>query len=288
MLLQPDSISPILGMRQTMKQFTNAVLMFLFLPIIAFSQMPSTQLTVKQGSGFLGGIFGSGRPRIARIDLANKQRVLPLSCENVNEAEQYFFLCSPVGDWKIDADFVTENLSGIGIIQEGQTIAIESSGDIIEGTILLGFPKTIRIHEPLQFVIRDGDSLFRGEMTVPMELWPGASTYEELERQVKDAIASSNNRNAIVVCEKLLENQNYAIFPTFESMRGQRTTANIEGENRADRIRCSGNPLCAGFDSPARPSDSSIRTTRRGDFDAGDECPEPPDCRQRIASAGAG
>ncbi|MCU0411218.1 MAG: tetratricopeptide repeat protein [Bacteroidetes bacterium] len=186
-----------------------------------FAQAPSVDLMVKAKSGFLN----LGGSRIVRLELANELRLQPLTSDNVNEGEYYYVLCSPTSDWQIDADFFADELLPLSIQQDDGTYAIVWKGEIVSGTILLGFPKALKIHQPFSFFLVSGDSTYRAEMTVPEELWPGFSSYSQIRERLERAQRESAWTTIIDLCNKVLAQEAFRIFPSFEDLASARTAA---------------------------------------------------------------
>ena len=94
--------------------------------IVAFlnAQAPSVQLKIKSKSGFLG----IGGPRTVKIELSNENREQPLTSENVDSGQYYYFLITPVEDWHLDQDFVKDELSKVNIYQDEKKISIAKEG----------------------------------------------------------------------------------------------------------------------------------------------------------------
>ena len=84
-------------------------------------QVPTVEIKIKEKSGFLG----MGGPRSIRLQLSNEARQLPLTDSLVNDGEHYIFLCSPVGDWLFDNDFINEDLPKLSIAQGPQQFPVE-------------------------------------------------------------------------------------------------------------------------------------------------------------------
>ena len=157
------------------------------------AQVPSIQLKVKE-KGFLRS------ERIVQIDLSNQGRQLPLTSLNVNTGQYLYFLVSPVGDWQLDADVVTENISKINIYQNEKKIPIAWKGEIISGgnnSLLLGFPKTVRPHQVFLFQCLLDEATSQAEFKIPIELWPGYSTVMDLtSRPMRQRSRNNINRRS--------------------------------------------------------------------------------------------
>ena len=89
---------------------TNRVTLALLITCVSIlpvtAQAPSAQLKVKEKSG----LFGMSGERFAQVDLSNQSRTLPLTSENVNNGQYFYFILRSIGDWKLDPDFLNEEL----------------------------------------------------------------------------------------------------------------------------------------------------------------------------------
>ncbi|MBI5464066.1 MAG: tetratricopeptide repeat protein [Ignavibacteriales bacterium] len=189
------------------------------------AQAPSVQLKIKEKSGFLG----MGGPRIIKLELSNKA-AKPIDSDNVNDGQYYYFLCTPAADWKIDEDFVKDDLAQLTIYQNEQRFQIGWKGEITangEGatTIMLGFPKSFKLNQLFLFQIKIDDAQNQAEFSVPPEFWPGYSIITTGMKKGNELLASNQFRQAIYVFETLLLNTDLQIFPQFDELKSKRTTS---------------------------------------------------------------
>jgi len=187
------------------------------------AQVPSAQVTYKEKSGFLG----MSGPISIGLRLSNETNQLPLTDENVNAGQYYYFLASPVGDWELDEDFIEDELPKIAVIQGEQKFAVEWKRDFAEGdsTLLLGFGKQIRIDQPIKIEFREGETANEAEMRIPLELWPKSGVMKGLESLAAGALSARQYKSAIAVCEQILSQPSLTIFPTFAAYTDKRTAA---------------------------------------------------------------
>ena len=187
-----------------------------------FAQVPSGQLKVRNS-----GLFGLKGERFARVELSSKNRTQPPSDIDVNAGECYYFLFSAVGEWALDADFVKEEIPKLTVVQNDRTIQIgwksDFGTDSTAASILIGFPKELKLHLPfsIQFAI-NGDSS-KAEITVPQEYWPG---YSALTGALKDAAKAATDkryRDAIAIYERLMLTDSLRIFSQFNELKDRRT-----------------------------------------------------------------
>jgi len=178
---------------------------------------------MKEKSGFLG----MGGPRVIQLELSNQLRQLPATSDNVNAGPFYYFYCKPVADWKIDPDFVKDDLGKLTIYQNEQKLQIAWKGDILtegNGTaILIGFPKTLKLNQLFLFQYPVGNAMSQVEYKVPESYWPGHSTIEQLNKQADDASAQKQYRPAIGAYDQILGNSDLQIFPLYADAKGKRT-----------------------------------------------------------------
>ncbi len=191
---------------------------------LLLSQAPSVQLTIKEKSGFLG----MGGPRVATIQLSTQKGDTVLTSDNVNAGQYYYFLVKPAGDWAIDADIVRENLAGLQIYQDNNTHAIAWKGDILVGpptTILLGFPKDVKLNRLFLVQLKVGEKTSQAEMSVPREYWPGYTFIIDKAREMADAMNASQVMDAITIAGQVIPRTELTIFPQYEQIKAVRTTA---------------------------------------------------------------
>lgn len=180
---------------------------------VGVSQTPSVQLKVRESSGFLG----LGGARFVELRLSNENREEPLKSENVNAGALYYFVCTPVGDWQLDAGFVRENLSKLTIEQNSLSESIRSASEVkIDGdttSVLLGFSKSLKIQEPFLFRIQSRDVQNQVQCTVPKEYWPGYETVEHLWLSAERAFAANQFPQAISFYRAIITNSAFQSFP---------------------------------------------------------------------------
>ncbi len=186
------------------------------------AQAPSVQLKIKEKSGFLG----MGGSRIVLLGLANQNRQKPVTSDNVNAGPYYYFLCTPVGDYQLDADFVKEDLANVQIYQNEQKYGITWKSDIIADSvtsILLGFPKDIKLNQLFLFQCQDGDAINQVEFKVPEEYWPGYTLLMDMLKQGDAAAAAKDYRTAAALYGQIASRPELQIFTQFNEARERRT-----------------------------------------------------------------
>lgn len=198
------------------------IVFFLIIATVVRAQVPTVELRIKESSGFLG----MGGPRTLKIELSNQNRQQPLTCENVNGGEYYYFLVSALEDWQIDEDFAKEELSRVMILQYDKKIPIAWKSDLIVGgknAVLIGFPKTFGFHIPFSFQYPLDDKANKVECIVPQEFWPGYTVITELAKQADEAYTAKKFRQAIGFYDQILGNSGLQIFPIYEKSKKDRT-----------------------------------------------------------------
>jgi Tfp pilus assembly protein PilF len=192
---------------------------------VGFTEAPTVQLKIKEKSGFLG----MGGPRIVQLQLSSQDRQKSLNSENVNAGQFYYFVCAPVGDWKINDDFVKEDLAGLVISQGDQKTPIGFKSDITSDgqttSILLGFPKSLKLEQPFQFQIRSGEVVNQVDYKVPMEYWPGYGRITDMVAGAEKSIGAKQYRDAIPIYGAILGTSAFQIFPQQLECRARRTKA---------------------------------------------------------------
>jgi tetratricopeptide (TPR) repeat protein len=212
-------------------KFLSVSMIILCIAGILSAQTTFVQLKIKEKSGFLG----MGGPRTVRIELTNQYRQLPLTSDNVNNGEYFYFYAAPIEDWQFDEDFIKEELSKVNIDQGDNRISIGWKSELIKegnNSILLGFPKTLKLNLPFSFQYPVDETTFnKAELSVPQELWPGYTILTGLLKQAETAMAVKQYRSAIEFYEQILGNNNLQIFPQYEEIKNKRTRCFDSYEN---------------------------------------------------------
>lgn len=186
------------------------------------AQAPFVQLKIKAKSGFLG----IGGPRIVKIELSNENLQQPLTSDNVNNGQYYYFLVTPADDWQLDQDFVKEELLKVNIYQNEKKITVESIGKLISGgnnSVLLGFSKDFLLNLLFLFQCPIDETMNQAEFKVPEEFWPGFTMVDGYARQAEAAEAARYFKSAIGSYEKILNNKNFKIFTQYDEYKAKRT-----------------------------------------------------------------
>lgn len=197
---------------------------FAFSLSLVYAQVPTVLLKVKERSGFLG----MGGPRIVQIQLSNQQPFTPITSESVNSSEFYYFTITPAGDWKLDADFVNENISKISIYQDGQTFPMQWKSQILaagSGAIVVGFSKSLKLYQLFLFQCQIDETVSQVEMSVPQEYWPGYTSFVVNMNAGKQQSDAKQYRTAIWYFEKIVAEQSLKIFPQYEEVKKLRLEA---------------------------------------------------------------
>ena len=144
----------------------------------------------------------------------------------MNSDQYYYFYVTPAGYWVLDADFVESALSKVSTYQNGQTIAaawkstLKTDGN---GSIVLGFPKTLKLYQLFLFQVPICDAKNQAEFKVPKEYWPGYSALVKSARAGDSLLTSLQYRSAIASYEKILSDPAQKIFPEYSSVKSSRT-----------------------------------------------------------------
>jgi tetratricopeptide (TPR) repeat protein len=202
------------------------ILILFFTAVLQLNaQMPSVQLKIKEKSGF----FGMGGPRIVQIELSNQKHQLPATSDNINNDQYYYFFVSPAGDWVLDADFATNDLSKINIYQNGQTIPMAWKGEVNasdNGSIVLGFPKSLKLHQLFLFQIPvEENAKNQIEYKVPKEYWPGYSALLKNRKAGDSLMTALQYRAAITAYERILVDPGEKTFPEYNEIKDSRIKA---------------------------------------------------------------
>jgi tetratricopeptide (TPR) repeat protein len=201
----------------------------LSLPILVLFSTAAAQqnpLSIKLKVAEKSGLFNMGGPRFVRLTLSTKKSETALTCENVNNGTYYYFLLQNEGSWKIDADFVKEDLPKLSIVQDSLRVHPEVADNIIANgdstVVLIGFPKTFGLHKPFAFEYPLDNGVAKVEVTVPQEYWAGYSKVTKFFDLGDKALSAGLYKDAIASFNVILADQGLGIFPSYDAARDKR------------------------------------------------------------------
>ena len=193
------------------------------LQTVLCAQILSVQFKVRESR-----LFGLSSERFARLDFSNQNRTNPLTSENVNAGQFYYFILRPAGDWAIDASFVQEDLPKLTLVQDKLSFQIAWKGDIatdsVGALVPLGFPKELKLQQPFLAQFRLSDSTTQAAFAIPQEYWPGYSVLMDAFKYTEKAIEEKRYRDGIAGCERALQTEALQIFPQVMQFQERRTT----------------------------------------------------------------
>ncbi|HTX19093.1 MAG TPA: tetratricopeptide repeat protein [Bacteroidota bacterium] len=208
-------------------------LLFLLTPLLlllstdAAAQVKPVTVTLKVAER--SGLFKMGGPRFIRLTLSTKNSEDVLTSENVGAGQYYYFLLQNEGDWKVDVDFLKDNLPLLALAQDSAKLHPDYCGEIIangESTfVLIGFPKTFALNRPFAFEFPIDDAVARTEVTIPEECWPGYAKVTKYFGAGSKALQDGNYKEAVSSFNTILEDPSLTIFPVFSDARGKRLEA---------------------------------------------------------------
>lgn len=208
-----------------MKKFCLGALIVVSLLHSAQAQIPSILIKVKEKSGFLG----LGPPRFVQLHLSSQNQKLPLTSDNVNSGQYYYFIVETIGDWKLDDDFMREDLPKLTLVQGGRQLPVIWKGAITKGdtssTLPIGFAKELKFNESFAAQFELGGTKNLVEFKVPQIYWPGYSTITNTSQEADNLIIGQKYTEAIRLYNKILENKSLAIFAEYAELREKRTQA---------------------------------------------------------------
>jgi len=197
------------------------LVLLLTTPPVLFSQAPSVQVKVREKSGFLG----MGGPQFLEVRLSNKAMSEPLTDLNVNSDSHYVFLCRPAGDWELDEDFVDEELSKLRLAQGEHLFSFLWKSEFApeDTSLLIGFSRQVMLHEPILVLFSSNGTADTALLAIPMDLWPGNTSFRQMGVLVDQAVTGRQYREAIRLCEQILQSPMFRIFPAFAGYLPRRT-----------------------------------------------------------------
>ena len=211
-----------------MKKFCLAPSL-LFLLILSTAAAQQNPLSIKLKVAEKSGLFNMGGPRFVRLTLSTKKSETALTCENVNNGTYFYFLLQNEGSWKIDADFVKEDLLKLSILQDslrvhpGFTDNIIANGD--STIVLIGFQKTFALNKPFSFEFPLDNGVAKVDVAVPQEYWAGYSKVTKFFDLGDKALSAGLYKDAIADFNVVLADQGLAIFPSYAASRDKRLEA---------------------------------------------------------------
>jgi tetratricopeptide (TPR) repeat protein len=143
----------------------------------------------------------------------------------VNSGQYFFFVVSPVEDWKLDQSFVQDELSNMNIYQNENKISIAWKRELISGennSVLLGFPKTFNLNLLFLFQCSNDETMNQAEFKVPQEFWPGFTMVADLAKQAEIATDAKHFMSAIHSYDNIISNTNFKIFTTYDAYKSKR------------------------------------------------------------------
>jgi tetratricopeptide (TPR) repeat protein len=209
-----------------MKHIAFTLICSLLLSSMLLSQknIPEVTLKVSEKSGFLG----MGKARFVKIALSSRTMDKVLTSDNVNAGALYYFTVKDSGGWKIDDDYIKEELVKLKIEQDGATLGVDAVGSAVKEAdhylLLISCKKNFLLNKPFTFIFPINKVNSRATVEVPLEYWPGFTKITSVSRDAEKALAGSKLDDALTLYEQLLQDQSLAIFPDFEPIATKRLT----------------------------------------------------------------
>jgi len=209
-----------------MKTFITPFIVTLLLTAFLTAQTaPEIKIKLSEKSGFLG----MGKAKVALISLSTKQQDAQLTSDNVNAGPLYYFLMKDSGGWKMDEDFILEELPKLTITQNGLTFPLEPVSPVVQRgehfTLHLSAPRDLQLHQTFSFTAKLEKNVESAEMVAPQELWPGFKKFNTLKKEGESAFAAAKYGDAVKAYEQLLGDRTLMIFPDYERIFTLRFTA---------------------------------------------------------------
>jgi len=167
-----------------------------------------------------------GGPRFVRLALSTKKSETNLTCENVNSGTYYYFLLQNEGSWKIDIDFLKENLPQLSLTQDSLRLHPEFIDNIIANgdstIVLIGFQKAFAFNRAFSFEYPLDNGVAKIEVAVPQEYWAGYSKATKYFDLGDKALSGLRYKEAIANFNIILGDKSLAIFPIYSTAREKR------------------------------------------------------------------
>ena len=190
----------------------------------ATAQQGPLELTLKiaEKSGFLK----MGGPKFIRLTFSTRNSEKAITSESVNAGSYYYFLLQNEGIWKIDADFLKDDLLLLSLTQEGKKLHPEFVGSIIANgdstIVLIGFQKSFALNKAFAFEYPIDDAVSKVDVNIPQEYWPGYTKTTKYFGAGTKALDDRNYKDAIVNFNIVLADPTLAIFPQFAAAKYKR------------------------------------------------------------------
>ncbi len=191
---------------------------------VLFSQQGAPEITIKisEKSGFLG----MGKPRFAKISLSTLNQDNNLNSDNVNAGPLYYFILKDSGGWKIDEDFIVEDLPKLTITQNGISYSLEPVSPPVkqgEHTMLhISCKKDLLLQHPFNFINPIGKKVDTVLMKIPQEYWPGYKKFSRLIQEGENALLAGKYQESLAAYEQLLNDKSLTKFPPFDEVYSKR------------------------------------------------------------------
>lgn len=209
----------------SMRRSHRTSLSFLFALLsvsVSLGQVPTARLQVTKSSGFLG----MGSPHFVTVRLSTPRGDTILTSETVNAHALYYFLLKPEGDWLPDEDFRTSLAPTLRILQGDVRFDLATMDEATAGdsSLILGFPKDLRLSVPFQFSIGTEDEIYSAPFDVPTNFWPGYARLETLLTAAQESRRAGKHRLAVASIDSALMDPSLQEFPQLTDLREARTT----------------------------------------------------------------
>jgi tetratricopeptide (TPR) repeat protein len=192
--------------------------------LLSQKNIPELTLKVSEKSGFLG----MGKPRFVKIALSSRTVSKALTSDTVNGSSLYYFTVKDSGGWKIDDDFIKDELKKMKIEQDGASYGVDAVGSAVRETdhylLLISCKKNVLLHKPFTFVFPLDKVAARASMEVPQEYWPGYTKFTTVIGDAEKALSGNKLNDALTSYEQLLQDQSLKIFPEYETISAKRLT----------------------------------------------------------------
>lgn len=209
-----------------MNKFVFSFSIIFFLSATLFSQKNVPEITIKvaEKSGFLG----MGKPKFVTITLSTRTIDKAPIGDSVNAGQLYYFVVKDSGGWKLDEDFVKEELVKLKIEQNSTTTPFAAVSPVYKegehNQLLVSCKKNFEFHKPFSFVFPIDKVNNSVVMEIPQEYWPGFSKFKKLLRDGEKAESAGKLDEEIGTYEKILRDKPLSIFPDFEPIFMKRLT----------------------------------------------------------------
>jgi len=142
---------------------------------------------------------------------------------DVAQGDDYYFLCIPEGNWKVDKEFAKTFASKIFIKQDENVFNPESYNLVKiddKDALIIGFKKNFSIEKPIAFNYQLSEkNVSTSVMEIPENLWKGYSAVYKIYQDAANFFKQNDYNNSVEAFYKVVENKEAAKFSFYQEAK---------------------------------------------------------------------